>query len=117
MVITEEFDKTVARMSEAKPAIMKRQSELLAERYDLSDRPAKGLFMDRAKPVQEGVRVKLPERVQSWEELGALSPEAIPPRVSWPKGFCLCRIPIMPKAAWCFRKSRSTRSRNRKAAT
>jgi hypothetical protein len=37
--------------------------KLLAERYDLSNRPAKAAVMDRAKPVQEGVRVKLPSGV------------------------------------------------------
>ena len=43
-----------------KPKFAKRQQDLLAERYDLADRPAKGVTMSRGKPVQEGVRVKLP---------------------------------------------------------
>jgi hypothetical protein len=33
---------------------------LLNELYDLSDRPAAGVTMDRTKPVQDGVCVKLP---------------------------------------------------------
>ena len=43
VVIQEDFDKTVARMTAAKPEIMERQMKLLAERYDLSDRPAQGV--------------------------------------------------------------------------
>ena len=39
---------------------MKRQQALLAERYDLANRPAPGVTMSRGKPVQDGVRVKLP---------------------------------------------------------
>ena len=59
VVDTESFSAVRNRMSEAKPEVMKRQANLLAERYDLSNRPAKGAVMDRSKPLQEGVRVKL----------------------------------------------------------
>jgi len=58
--ITEPFSSIMARMTAAKPGIEKEHTDLLNERYDLSDRPAPGVFMDRTKPVQEGVRVKLP---------------------------------------------------------
>jgi cytochrome c peroxidase len=104
VVITEEFDKTVARMSDAKPAIMQRQTKLLEERYDLSDRPAKGVAMDRVKPVQEGVRAKLPDGVQSWEELAALSPEAIRAKGLWPKGFLPLPHPNHPEGGMVFPK-------------
>src|SRR5260370_11180378 len=63
VVDKESFSTVRNRMSEAKPGIMKRQMDLLAVRYDLSDRPAKGAVMDRSKPLQEGVRVKLPSGV------------------------------------------------------
>ena len=43
--------------------------------------------MSRGKPVQEGVRVKLPAGVPSWQELGAMSPEDIREKGLWPKGF------------------------------
>ncbi len=43
-------------MVAAEPAIMKRQMDLLEERYDLSDHPESGVVMDRTNPVQEGVR-------------------------------------------------------------
>src|SRR4051812_5931072 len=59
------------RMEAAKPGIMRRQLALLGDRYDLSDRPAAGVTMSRGKPVQEGIRVKLPTGT-TWEALGAM---------------------------------------------
>ena len=76
VVITEHFDVIMERMSAAKPAIMKRQMDLLNERYDLSDRPAQGVTMSGGKAVQEGVRVKLPEGV-TWEQLAKMTPDQI----------------------------------------
>ena len=87
VVMQEDFDKIVARMSAAKPEIMERQMKLLEERYDLSDRPAKGVTMSRGKPIQEGVRAKLPDGVKSWEDLAAMTPEEIREKGLWPKGF------------------------------
>ena len=63
---TESFASIMARMKAAKPGIEKEHSALLNERYDLSDRPAQGVAMDRGKPLQEGVRVKLPAGT-TWE--------------------------------------------------
>lgn len=51
VVIKEPFQKIMTRMEGEKTAIMKRQMELLNERYDLSDRPASGVTMSRGKPV------------------------------------------------------------------
>src|SRR5882724_8458701 len=68
VVDKETFSAVRNRVSEAKSGIMKRQMDLLAERYDLSNRPAKGAVMDRSKPLQEGVRVKLPAGV-TWTQL------------------------------------------------
>src|SRR6202795_4957234 len=74
------------RLQAEKPTFAKRQQALLAERYDLADRPAKGTAMSRGKPVQDGVRVKLPEGV-TWEKLAALSPEEVKEKQLWPAGF------------------------------
>jgi len=52
----ESFEKTVARMKASKAEVMKRQMDLLEEKYDLSNRPAPGVTMSRGKPVQEGLR-------------------------------------------------------------
>lgn len=86
VVITEDFASTVTRMKAAKPEVMKRQMDLLGERYDLSDRPAKGVAMSGGKPVQEGVRVKLPPGV-TWQELAQMTPHEIRERGLFPKGF------------------------------
>ena len=74
------------RMSEAKAGIMKKQTNLLSERYDLSNRPAKAAVMDRSKPVQAGVRVKLPPGV-TWSELANMTPEQIREKGVFPQGF------------------------------
>jgi cytochrome c peroxidase len=86
VVDKEDFSTTHDRMSAAKPAIMKRQMDLLAERYDLSNRPAQGVVMDRKKPVQEGVRVKLPAGV-TWTQLASITPEQIRDKDIFPQGF------------------------------
>src|SRR4051794_22715946 len=77
VVIKEEFSAIRERMAKAKPEVMKKQMELLESRYDLRDRPAKGVFMTGGggkKEVQEGVRVKLKEGT-SWDDLAKLSPD------------------------------------------
>ena len=70
-----------------KPQVMARQSELLNQRYDLANRPMPGVMMSGAKkPVQGGVRVKLPPGV-TWDDLAAMSPEEIRQRGLLPAGF------------------------------
>jgi cytochrome c peroxidase len=86
IAITEDFETTMKRMEAEKSTVMKRQKDLLEERYDLSDRPAKGVTMSHGKPIQEGVRVKLGEGL-TWEELASMSPEEIRSKDLFPKGF------------------------------
>jgi cytochrome c peroxidase len=76
---------TIKRMKAAKPEVMKRQASLLAERYDLGNRPAPGVTMSRGKPVQGGVRVKLPAGT-TWDELAALSPAEVREQDRFPRG-------------------------------
>ncbi|HXB21541.1 MAG TPA: hypothetical protein VNV88_09175 [Candidatus Solibacter sp.] len=83
---TEPFASIMARMKAAKPGIEKDHMALLNERYDLSDRPAQGVTMDRGKPLQEGVRVKLPAGM-TWEKLAAMSADQIREQDLYPKGF------------------------------
>jgi cytochrome c peroxidase len=85
-VVEEKLNDVITRMTAEKPAIRKRQMDLLAERYELGDHPAKGTAMSRGKPVQEGVRVKLPTGA-SWEELASKTPDKIREEGAWPKGF------------------------------
>ena len=64
----------------------RRQQDLLAARYDLANRPAPGVTMSRGKPVQDGVRVKLPATM-TWDALASLSPDEIRNQNAWPAGF------------------------------
>src|SRR5216684_4343826 len=74
--ITESFSSIFARLSAQKPEVTRVHMALLNERYDLTNRPAAGVTMDRSKPVQDGVRVKLQPET-SWESLAAMAPEHI----------------------------------------
>src|SRR5271166_681225 len=67
-VIEGKLSDVIARMDAGKSDVMKRQMELLGERYDLSDRPTQGVSMSRGKSIQDGVRVKLPSGT-NWEDL------------------------------------------------
>ena len=84
--ITEAFSAIFARLSAQKPEVTREHMALLNARYDLSDRPAAGITMDRTKPVQEGVRVKLPAG-KTWDALANMSPEQIRDQNAFPKGF------------------------------
>ncbi len=82
----ETFADLVSRLQKEKPQFAERQQKLLADRYDLADRPASGVTMSRGKPVQEGIRAKLPEGM-TWEKLAAMTPEEIKEKNLWPAGF------------------------------
>lgn len=84
--IKEPFATTLTRMKAAQPTIQKRQADLLAERYDLANRPAAGVTMSRGKAVQKGVRAKLAAGV-TWDQLAGMSPTEIRDRDLFPKGF------------------------------
>jgi cytochrome c peroxidase len=99
--ITEPFASIMARMKAAKPAIEKQHSDLLSERYDLSDRPAPGVVMERNKPLQAGVRVKLPGGM-TWEKLASMSPEEIRDKNVFPKGFYPLPHPNHPVGGMVF---------------
>jgi len=103
VVITEDFATIMARMKAAKPEVMKRQMDLLNVRYDLSNRPASGMTMSRGKPVQEGVRVKLPPGV-TWMSLTAMSPEEVYEKDLFPAGFFPLPHPNHPEGGMVFPK-------------
>ena len=99
-VIEDDFQTVFARMSADKPAIMKRQMALLNERYDLSDHPSTAK-MSRGKPVQEGVRVKLPTGM-TWEKLADMIPEQIKAQDAFPAGFYPLPHPNHPEGGMVF---------------
>jgi cytochrome c peroxidase len=104
VVIKEPFENTMVRMKTEKPEVMKRQMDLLNERYDLSDRPAKGVMMSgERRPVQEGIRVKLPPEM-TWKQLADMAPEEIRKKDLWPKGFLPLPHPNHPEGGMVFPK-------------
>jgi cytochrome c peroxidase len=86
VAVTEEFGAVLSRMKGAKAAVQARQAALLAERYDLGNRPAAGVRMSGGKAVQEGVRVKLPSG-STWDALAAMSPAEVREQDVFPAGF------------------------------
>ena len=103
VVITETFEAIMTRMKGAKAEVMKRQKELLEARYDLSDKGSRTTKMTRGKPVQEGVRVKLPSGV-TWDQLGAMKPEEIRSKKLYPAGFLPLPHPNHPEGGMLFPK-------------
>ncbi len=84
--IAEPFSTIMSRLSAQKPAVEREHMAVLNERYDLSNRPAAGVTMDRTKPVQEGVRIKLAAGT-TWDSLAGMTPEQIRDRNLFPPGF------------------------------
>ena len=104
VVINEPFEKIMTRMKNAKSEVMKRQMDLLNERYDISNRPAKGVMMSGGtKALQEGVRVKLPDGI-TWQELANMTPEEIKEKDLWLKGFYPLPHPNHPEGGMVFPK-------------
>ena len=103
VVIKESFEAIMARMKAAKHEVMKRHMDLLSERYDLSNRPASGVTMSRGKPIQEGVRVKLPKGM-TWQTLASMTPEEIREKNLFPAGFFPLPHPNHPEGGMVFPK-------------
>lgn len=101
VVPKEAFSATQARMMADKPAIMKRQMELLQARYDLRDDPATNITMTGGKPIQQGVRVRLAPGM-TWEQLAAMTPEAIRDGGLFPEGFLPLPHPNHPEGGMVF---------------
>jgi cytochrome c peroxidase len=99
--LKEDFAAVMARMKAAKPEVMKRQMDVLKERYDLANRPAKDVTMSRGKPIQEGIRVKLPQGM-TWEKLQAMNPEEIREKDLFPAGFFPLPHPNHPEGGMVF---------------
>jgi cytochrome c peroxidase len=91
----------MARMSAAKAGVMKRQMDLLAQRYDLSNRAAPDAKMFRGKAVQDGVRVRPPSGM-TWEQLAALEPDQVRDRDAFPAGFKPLPHPNHPEGGMIF---------------
>jgi len=99
--LKEPFAAVMARMKAAKPAVMKRQMDLLTERYDLANRAAAGVTMTRGKTVQEGVRARLSQG-QTWAGLAAMTPDEIRDKDLFPKGYLPLPHPNHPEGGMVF---------------
>lgn len=99
--LKEDFTAVMARMKAAKPAVVKRQMELLHQRYDLANRPAKDVTMSGGKPIQEGIRITLPQGM-TWDKLQAMSPEEIRDKDAFPAGFFPLPHPNHPEGGMLF---------------
>ena len=99
----EPFSETMARMKAEKPAVMKKQMDLLRQRYDLRNDPAPGVTMSGGKPVQQGVRVKLKPGT-TWDTLAGLTPEGVLEQDVFPDGFMPLPHPNHPEGGMVFPK-------------
>jgi cytochrome c peroxidase len=86
-----------------KTEAMSRQLDLLQQRYELSD-TAGEIEMTRGKPVQAGVRTRLPEGV-SWDDLSVLTPNQIRENGLFPSGFRALPHPKQPEGGMLFPQS------------
>ena len=103
VIESETFDARVKAKTAEKAAYAKRHNDLLAERYDLSDNPAPNVKMTRGKPIQQGVRVKLPQGI-TWEQLADMKPAEIKAKGIWPNGFLPLPHPKQEEGGMVFPK-------------
>jgi cytochrome c peroxidase len=80
------FESVRAKDKADKEGVMKRQHDLLAERYDLAAHVDKDVTMTRGKPIPVGPATRLPEGM-TWEKLASLSPDEVRQNDQFPKGF------------------------------
>ncbi len=97
----EDFQTVFARMRAAKAEVERRQRDLLASRYDLSDRPVTGVSMSRGKAIQGGIRVKLPAGT-TWDALARMTPDEMREKGVFPAGFLPLPHPNHPEGGMVF---------------
>ena len=83
----ETYEAMRAKDKAGKAAVMARQQNLLAERYDLSARVSDRVKMSRGKPIPVGPATKLPAGT-TWADLAKLSPDEVREKGLFPQGFC-----------------------------
>ncbi|HET8939944.1 MAG TPA: cytochrome B6 [Polyangiales bacterium] len=98
-----DFAALMATKTAEKADVMQTQAALLEQRYDLADNPSPTLLMTRGKPVQVGVRARLPDG-QTWETLAALTPADIRAGDLFPAGFMPLPHPKQAEGGMIFPK-------------
>jgi len=86
VMINDSFETVMKQDKEVKQKYMQRQEKLLKRRYDLTDRPSNVMMSGDRKPVQKGVRVKLPEGI-TFDQLAEMPAEEIQEKGLFPEGF------------------------------
>lgn len=103
VVAKESFGETLMRMKAEKPTVMKKQMELLAQRYDLRNDSAPGVTMSGGKAIQQGVRVKL-KKETTWDALATMTPKEVLEKDLFPDGFQGLPHPNHPEGGMVFPK-------------
>ncbi len=103
VVPKEDFKTTMEKLKSEKASIAEKHQQHLRQRYDLRDDPAPGVTMSRSKPVQQGIRVRLPDGI-TWAELAAMAPEEVRAQDVWPAGFYPLPHPNHPEGGMVFPK-------------
>jgi cytochrome c peroxidase len=98
-----DFAALMAAKVAEKDEAMARQLELLELRYDLGDDPS-SVTMAAGKPVQQGVRVRLPDGY-TWELLATMTPGEIREADAFPAGFLPLPHPKQPEGGMLFPQS------------
>jgi cytochrome c peroxidase len=75
-VIEEPFDKVMAQDKAEKAVVMKRQMDLLNERYDLTKKVTTEVTMSKGKPLPVGPTARLKGGLP-WDKLAGMTPEEI----------------------------------------
>jgi cytochrome c peroxidase len=84
---TQPFNTVKANDEAAKGAVLQRQQDLLNGRYDMANRPIPDVMMSGGrKPVQAGVRVRLPSG-STWDRLASMPSDDIRAQGLLPPGF------------------------------
>jgi len=99
----ESFEALKERLTAEKPQVMADHLAFLMTRYDLSDNPS-SVTMTRGRPVQQGIRVWLPDGY-SWEDLAAMTPEEILTEDAFPQGFLPLPHPKQAEGGMLFPQS------------
>src|SRR5262245_26118411 len=95
------FADVMAKDKANKDAVMAKAKALLEQRYDLSRKVDPKVTMTRGKPIPVGPTAKLPNGM-TWEQLAAMSPEAIREKGLFPKGFLPLPHPNHPVGGMVF---------------
>jgi cytochrome c peroxidase len=78
------FEQWLAFHRKQKPSLMRDVRQYMNGRYNFSGEAIPGQYMSGGKPIMAGPVARLPQGVESFEELGALSPDEIRRRDLFP---------------------------------